>query len=256
MMSEATTARSGGDTVEHLQRGITDLILERRLRVGDPVPTESELRAIFGVSRNSLREALKMLHAVGIVEIRHGYGTFVSGHPIAALGRTLQFRARLSLQNSGVAARELVDVREALECGLVARAIAAMDPRRLERLETVVRAMEDRAARGEDVREQDERFHGLLFEPIDNAVLGELLTVFWDVYSGIHHTVEAPGANTAEQVRDTAAAHREILEAVKASDATSAARLLGEHFGGIRRLIEQAVENGVPATTQPREAIA
>lgn len=254
-MSEAT-GRRGGDTVEHLQRGITDLILERRLRVGDPIPPEPELRTIFGVSRNSLREALKMLHAVGIVEIRHGYGTFVSGHPLAALGRTLQFRARLSLQNSGVAAQELVDVREALECGLVGRAIAAMDPQRLERLDAVVVAMEQRAARGEGVRDQDQQFHRLLFEPIDNAVLTELLTVFWDVYGGIHRSVEAPGADTAEQIRATAAAHREILDAVGAADVATAARLLGEHFVGIRRLIEQAAGNADPRTAPLREVSA
>lgn len=99
-MSDMAAPR-GKYTMEQLQQGITDLILDRGLRIGDPVPPESELREVFGVSRNSLREALKMLQAVGIVEIRHGYGTFVAGHPLTALRRTLQFRARLSCRVPG-----------------------------------------------------------------------------------------------------------------------------------------------------------
>ena len=242
--------------MEQLQQAITDLILERGLRVGDPVPPESELREILGVSRNSLREALKMLQAVGIVEIRHGYGTFVAGHPLAALGRTLQFRARLSLQSSGVAAQELVDVREALECGLVGRAISAMDPRRLERLEAIVATMEEKAERGESVRSEDKDFHRVLFEPLGNAILGELLTVFWNVYSGIHQSVETPTGETTEHVTDTAAAHREILDAVTVADAPRTAALLSDHFVGIRGLIERATHDSHPRTGSLQEVTA
>ncbi|MEX3600173.1 FadR/GntR family transcriptional regulator [Kocuria carniphila] len=247
-MSELAAPARGRHTMDQLQQRITDLILERGLKLGDPVPPESELREIFGVSRNSLREALKMLQAVGIVEIRHGYGTFVAGHPLAALGRTLEFRARLSLQSSGVAAQELVDVREALECGLVGRAIEAMDPERPERLDAIVSAMEARAERGETVRVEDKDFHRVLFEPIDNAILAELLTTFWQVYSGIHQSVETPTGETTEHVTDTAAAHRAILDAVRAGDSAAAARLLSGHFVGIRRLIERATEESRPGT--------
>lgn len=247
-MSETTAEVRGRFSVDQLQQAVTDLILDRGLHVGDPVPPESELREIFGVSRNSLREALKMLQAVGIVEIRHGHGTFVSGHPLVALRRTLQFRARLSLQASGVAAQELVDVREALECGLVGRAIAAMDPQRLRRLDVIVSDMEERAARGESVRAADKEFHRVLFEPIDNAILGELLIVFWDVYSGIHQSVETPTGETTAHVTDTAAAHRDILNAVRTGDERAAAHLLSAHFAGIRALIDRATADSTPRT--------
>ncbi|WP_270264361.1 FadR/GntR family transcriptional regulator [Kocuria marina] len=252
-MSDMAAPR-GKYTMEQLQQGITDLILDRGLRIGDPVPPESELREVFGVSRNSLREALKMLQAVGIVEIRHGYGTFVAGHPLTALRRTLQFRARLSLQSSGVAAQELVDVREALECGLVGRAIAAMDPHRLDRLTEIVADMEAAAERGESLRTTDRDFHHVLFEPIDNAFLSELLTVFWDVYSGIHQSVETLASENTDHVTDTAAAHRDILAAVVAGDEMTAARLLGAHFVGIRRLIDRATADAHPVTASLQEA--
>lgn len=139
-------------------------------------------------------------------------------------------------------------MREALECGLVGRAIEAMDPERLERLDAIVSAMEARAERGETVRVEDKDFHRVLFEPIDNAILAELLTTFWQVYSGIHQSVETPTGETTEHVTDTAAAHRAILDAVRAGDSAAAARLLSGHFVGIRRLIERATEESRPGT--------
>jgi DNA-binding FadR family transcriptional regulator len=58
-----------------LQERIKKLIIDRRLASGAPLPTEPELMEYLGASRNSVREALKALQAMGIVEIRHGFGT-------------------------------------------------------------------------------------------------------------------------------------------------------------------------------------
>ena len=61
-----------------LQAGIIELILERELEPGDPLPTENELAALLGIGRNTLRETLKVLQALGVIEIRHGFGMFVA----------------------------------------------------------------------------------------------------------------------------------------------------------------------------------
>ncbi len=61
-----------------LQEQIKKLIVDRRLPSGAPLPTEPELMEHLGASRNSVREALKALQAMGIVEIRHGFGTYVA----------------------------------------------------------------------------------------------------------------------------------------------------------------------------------
>ncbi|MBX7557958.1 FCD domain-containing protein, partial [Streptomyces sp. tea 10] len=117
-----------------------------------------------------------------------------------------------------------------------------------ERLTGIVADMEAAAARGESLRTSDRDFHHVLFEPIDNAFLSELLTVFWDVYSGIHQSVETFANENTDHVTDTAAAHGGILAAVAAGDETTAARLLGAHFVGIRRLIDRATANAHPTT--------
>lgn len=102
-----------------LQAEIMELILERDLKAGDPLPTENELASALGIGRNTLREALKVLQALGVVEIRHGFGMFVAPRNFDALTDGLTFRGRLSLRHEGQEALQLVDVRQALEAGLI-----------------------------------------------------------------------------------------------------------------------------------------
>lgn len=77
--SGARTMRrmSGESRNSRVQREVVQLILDRKLQPGAPLPTEAELMEDLGISRNSVREALKALQALDIVEIRHGYGTYV-----------------------------------------------------------------------------------------------------------------------------------------------------------------------------------
>ena len=133
-----------------LQADIMDLILERELEAGDPLPTENELSAVLGVGRNTLRESLKVLQALGVIEIRHGFGMFVAPNNFDALADGLTFRGRLSLRHHGQEALQLVDVRQALESGLIARAMDLMTAERLAAVEESVLRMEALAGcRGE-----------------------------------------------------------------------------------------------------------
>ena len=109
-----------------LQSDIMELILERELEAGDPLPTENELSVALGVGRNTLRESLKVLQALGVIEIRHGFGMFVAPSNFDALADGLTFRGRLSLRHQGLEALQLVDVRQALESGLIASSIDVM----------------------------------------------------------------------------------------------------------------------------------
>src|SRR5690625_3907158 len=79
--------------LDPLAEQILTLIHARGLRVGDSMPTELELIEELSVSRNSIREAVRSLRALGIVDIRHGHGTFVGEAPLHALSPALTFRA-------------------------------------------------------------------------------------------------------------------------------------------------------------------
>lgn len=220
-----------------LQHEIMGLILDRGLLPGDPLPTELELVNELGVGRNTVREALKVLQAMGIVDVRHGYGMFVAKKQLDALAVTLEFHARMSLAHSGREAVELVDVRQALESELIAATIVALEPSHLAVVLAAVENMEAKAAAGESLVAADRAFHRALFAPLGNELLSNLLDVFWSAYSGLHETF----TNTPGELAETARLHREIYDAVAARDTELAARLMRGHFDGIRGLIGEAV---------------
>ena len=220
-----------------LQADIMDLILDRELETGDPLPTENELSAVLGVGRNTLRESLKVLQALGVIEIRHGFGMFVAPSNFDALADGLTFRGRLSLRHHGQEALELVDVRQALESGLIAGAMALMTPERLAAVEESVLRMETLAGAGENFVEADAEFHRRLFEPLNNELLAGLVGAFLTVHRRIQQEL---GSDHADLVA-AAALERSIYEAVAAGDAVLAAERLGSHFDGMRRRIAAAV---------------
>lgn len=221
-----------------LQADIMELILERDLDAGDPMPTESELCEVLGVGRNTLRESLKVLQALGVIEIRHGFGMFVAPSNFDALADGLTFRGRLSLRHEGLEALQLVDIREALESGLIGASIAVVTKEHLAGIEAAVAKMEELAARGEPFAEADAEFHRLLFEPLGNDLLMNLMSVFWKVYRKIHVQVGTGGSDLLH----TAAQHRTIYDAVAAQDVATASQMLSSHFNGIRSKIREFVE--------------
>ena len=221
-----------------LQADIMELILERELDAGDPLPTEHELSGALGVGRNTLRESLKVLQALGVIEIRHGFGMFVAPSNFDALTEGLTFRGRLSLRHHGQEALQLVDIRQALEAGLIAAAMDLMTPEHLTAVEESVLRMEELAGAGANFVEADADFHRRLFEPLNNALLVSLLGVFWQVYRRLH--VELGGAEGVDLL-ETAALHRGIYDAVSTGDKVLAAQRLNGHFDGIRLRISRAV---------------
>ncbi|HEY3683624.1 MAG TPA: FCD domain-containing protein [Streptosporangiaceae bacterium] len=215
---------------EALREAVKALIVERGLRPGAALPTETELMRELGVSRHPLREAMKALEAVGIVDIRHGYGTYVGSVPMSALEAGLAFRGALSVRGDLTDMRDLLEVREVMETGLVPRVLAAYDDLDLGALESAVAAMERAAGRGRYAPDDDWRFHETLYRPLGNALVLDLLQVFWKVFQELDD--DLPRAASTPAV--TAAWHRAILEALRAKDEPALRAAAAEHFRGIR----------------------
>lgn len=100
-----------------LQDKIKSLIIKQNLKSGDLMPTENELIEQLGVSRSSLREAIKSLEALHILDIRHGVGTFVSESSLVPMIRGLSFHTQLNLHNDHNQLINILDIREILEYG-------------------------------------------------------------------------------------------------------------------------------------------
>ncbi|MPZ82448.1 MAG: FCD domain-containing protein [Actinophytocola sp.] len=205
---------------------ITSLILSRGLTTGDPLPTETELAEALGVSRNSVREALKALQALDIVEIRHGYGTYVGRLSLDPLADGLTFRALHDIGHDLRSLDEILEVREALEGALIRRVAAVVPAADLDALEEVCRRMNERAKSGDTFAEEDREFHELLYRSLDNALVTQLLRAFWDVFHRVSHRLGGTDPNPAQTVRR----HRAIVTALRKQDVDRAEKAMVAHF--------------------------
>ncbi len=229
------------DTVdEHTRRAALDplaeqilaLIHQRGLRVGDSMPTELELIDELSASRNSVREAVRALRALGIVDIRHGHGTFVGDAPLRALSPALTFRALADRSSEDLRGlRDLVDIRELVEVGVVDRLVGTLPEETLDRLDALCDAME-RTNLDPDV---DREFHRTLYATLDNPLVEQLVDVFWDSYQAAQAALTRPAA--ADNTH-TVAQHRAIVTALRSGDSRLLRTVMLEHFTDIKNRLD------------------
>jgi DNA-binding FadR family transcriptional regulator len=207
-----------------LARAVVDLITEQDLRPGAPLPTEAQLTTELGTSRGPLREALKSLQAQGIVEVRHGYGTFVGPASADAMLPWLAFRAR-----SVSTLLDLLDIREMIEIGLTRRLAAqGPSPDTVAALRACLATMRTGTASGS--ADADRRFHEIVCDAAGNPLARDLVRVFWQTYAGTEHVIGARRTDATELVDR----HERIVTAVLAGDAAAAEDAVRLHFDEVR----------------------
>ncbi|MFC0675251.1 FadR/GntR family transcriptional regulator [Brachybacterium hainanense] len=218
-------------------RRIQDLILEEGLRPGDPMPTESALCERLEISRSSLREAMRTLASLDIVEVRHGHGTFVGALSLAPLVDGLLFRARLDDGNDLRALREVVELRIALDLSVAQELVEHYRGTQNPELEEHVEEMRRLADLGEPFPEADAAFHARLLAPVSNGLLVQLAQAFWEI-----HTSAVPmlGLPPARDILETVEAHRAMVAAVEAGDADAYRQAVRVHYGPLSRVLAAA----------------
>ncbi len=213
---------------------IKEFIVRNNLQPGDLMPTETVLCDELGVSRSSVREAIKTLSALDIVEVRHGHGTYVGSLSLRALVQSLAFRGLLSSNDDQKVLLDLVEVRQMLEQGLATQIVLAMKGELHSQLREVTDAMEEKAARGEEFFDEDREFHLMLMHPLGNDLVIQLTGAFWDV-----HAMVAPILGPAgKDIKSTAQDHVDIVDAAAAGDEEGLREAIAAHYEPIRRRIE------------------
>lgn len=216
---------------------IKEYILVNGLHPGDLLPTETELCELLGVSRSSVREAVRTLSTLGIVEVRHGHGTFVGEMSLAALVETLVFRGVLQPGDDLRALREIVEIRQALDLAMADRVAEAVAGTHDPQLWELVSLMKEANDRGETFAQQDRVFHTTLLAATDNSIIGPLVGAFWDVHTAVMPKL---GVTLPDDLEVTANAHGEMLRAAEAGDVAGYQEAVRRHYAPLMRALDRS----------------
>ncbi|MDO4260345.1 MAG: GntR family transcriptional regulator [Actinomycetaceae bacterium] len=202
-------------------------ILQHRLAPGDPLPTEAALGADLGVSRSSVREALRRLEALDIVQVRQGSGSFVGEMSLEPMVQTLVLRASIASANKEDFLQEVVGARRALDLGLAQEIVEAHKGQHSPDLHALVEEMEQLSASNQRFMAQDIGFHHGLLAPLDNALIRQTYSAFWLVHMSI---VPNLGGKVDSGLERTAAAHRTMLQAAEGGNLAAYRSAVDEHY--------------------------
>ncbi|SNT31593.1 FadR/GntR family transcriptional regulator [Tropicimonas sediminicola] len=217
---------------------LQDLIRTGAFRPGDRLPNEAELSAQLGVSRNSLREAIRAMQTMRILEARQGDGTYISDLDPAGMLDALRFAVDVSGPQAII---WFLEIRRMIEFHVAGIAAAKRTETELERLRDSLAQMA-KAESSETMMEADTTFHERLAEIAGNPILTSLLRL-----------VSGPTMRARiwrqQDLADVCAEHAMILRGIEARDVEAAKSAMWLHISGV---LEWVAEN--PGEIESRTA--
>ncbi len=193
---------------------LTDAIKSGELKPGDKMPSEVELAEAFGVARSSVREAIKILSYLGVLESRRSEGTFVCSGFSESMIDPMVYGIYLN-QDS---VENLMELREMTETGMMRIAIAHHSESELRELEQILRKMEEAPKDRKDPVKaffrEDDRFHDKIAEMGKNPMADKINRIVRSLtYDLRYKTVsEMIASGRTEELIE---AHRRLLEAIR-----------------------------------------
>ena len=217
---------------ERIAARLVSLISDRQLRPGDKLPPERDLAATMQVSRPSLREALRALAMLNVVEIRQGSGTYVCSLRPEVLIEHLDFV--FALDDTTFA--ELLEARQMLEPGLAAAAAIRATDEEMAQL----RACVSRAAAQVDDPEAflfaDLELHQIISVAARNQIIARVMESLTRLgMASRRRTATLPGVR-AQSVQD----HQAIVEALARRDPEAAANIMRQHLETVKSSLHEA----------------
>jgi GntR family transcriptional repressor for pyruvate dehydrogenase complex len=213
---------------EEIAGQIMKLISTGDLMPGQKLPSERELRVRFGVGRSSLREALRCLSIVGVLETRVGEGTFLSLNRDKFIGKVLEWRVATERRD----VENLMKVRLALETETVSNAALHTNEEQIEELEEALAKMTQSIGNTPQFVADDVAFHLCIAKASSNDLIFDLLSLIRSqLQRALHALGGGPGA--PQLAIDE---HRGILDAIRKRDSESAVALMRSHImAGLKR---------------------
>lgn len=219
---------------EVVRQYLTDLIINGHLLPGDSLPTQTQLADDLGVGRSSVREAVKALETLGLVEVRHGDGLYVREYNFDPVVETFTY----GLRYDPSAFSDLLQIRVWLETAVIGDAVEQMDEGYLQQLDTVMERWAKKVEAGQPYAEDDQQFHRTLYETLGNTTLVKLLDVFWVAFGSVGIETIKKDLDPVKTLRE----HQAILDAVRAGDTSKARRDLVQSFSALQKRLGELLE--------------
>jgi len=219
---------------EEIVGQVRDLITSGRLKVGDRLPAERELATVLGVGRSTVREAIRALESLGILEARPGEGTFLVSNPAEAQPDPITANAFKSWENQ----RTLFEVRMVIEPDLAALAARRASFEQIVAMRETLREQEAAVRQGETGIKPDSTFHFLLAQAAGNAVLLRIMENLMDLLRETRETSLQTGGRPPRSMKQ----HKAILRAIETRDPAAAERHMRDHIAEMEKLVFSSQE--------------
>lgn len=231
------------EKVDYAVKSIRAFIMEGNLKPGTELPPESEMAKQINVSKFSMREALRVLQAQGLIDITQGRRTRVADYSTAPASQIIS----LTLQRSNASLAELIEARQTMESQIARFGALRAEDKHIEAMAKTIIEMERNPHDLEFCVGKDSEFHNILLEASQNKVfelmfapLGELLResrkTTLGVVDGLKRAIEG---------------HKRILSTIKEHDGEKAEKCMIDH---LKEALEDLKKAGVSPQDPPRTA--
>ncbi|CAG2152203.1 HTH-type transcriptional regulator LutR [Cupriavidus yeoncheonensis] len=236
MIPPAPLRRRGRTLAEEVVSGLTERISQGQLKPGDKLPTESEVMASFGVSRTVVREALSRLQASGLVETRHGIGTFVLARPAETPS---PFRIDPATMGTAMDVLAMLEFRVSLEAEAAGLAATRRSDEQLATMRRALDAMKRGATEGSDSVGADFEFHLSIARATGNRyftdIMGHLGTMLIP-----RSRLQVNSQERAQYLERVHIEHENIYDAIERHDPEGAKAAMRMHLTNSRERLRKA----------------
>ena len=209
-------------------RQIQEQILQH-LKPGDVLPPERELAQRFGVSRGSVRDAIRSLDLIGLLEPQQGRGTVVcepsSDSLVGPLAAVIVQKRKL--------VRELLDVRKVIEPPLARRAALHATAAQIAEMEQILERQSEKVRRRELAIEEDNEIHYRIALAADNSVMLRMVDVLMDML----RETRQRSLQMRGRPQKSLASHQRILAALKSHDPVASESAMLRHLEEVEEIV-------------------
>lgn len=218
-----------------IAKQIEQLVHEQYASEGQKLPSERKLSEQFGVSRNVIREALKMLTEKGLVQIRSGRGGYIASQTHEASSSFEQM-----IYDSKASLLEILEARKVIELAIIPLVVEKATEKDMQELRSIFNQMEAHLESRRNFAKLDKQFHMALGKCTKNTALSILIETFYNIVDRDLFAISQSDPNRGIQAQIE---HKRMLEGLEQRDCEAITAAMIAHMNCIQNQIIQLGEN-------------